>query len=43
MDYAFIKRQKISHELREIGQLYLVVGITAVLAIMAVPTVSFLA
>jgi len=43
MDYAFIKRQKISHELCEIGRLYLIVGVSALLALLALPTVSFLA
>lgn len=43
MDYAFVRRQKMSHELREIGLVYLIVGGFAVLAIMAVPTVSYLA
>lgn len=42
MDYAFVKRQKTGQELREIGQLYLIVGIFAVLTILAVPTVSYL-
>ena len=43
MDYAFIRRQKIGQELREIGLVYLIGGIFAVLAIMAVPAISFLA
>lgn len=42
MDYAFVTRQRMSQELCEIGQLYLIVGITAVLAILAIPAVSFL-
>jgi len=43
MDYTFIRRQKMGHELREIGLVYLVVGVTTVLAILAIPTVSVLA
>ena len=43
MDYMFIRRQKMGQELCEIGLVYLIVGVTAVLAILAVPTVSLLA
>ena len=43
MDYRFIRRQKIGRELREIGLVYLIVGVTTVLAILAIPTVSLLA
>ncbi len=42
MDYAFIRRQKMGQELREIGLVYLVVGVFATLAILAIPTVSVL-
>jgi len=43
MDYMFIRRQKMGQELREIGMVYLIVGVFTLLAILAIPTVSVLA